>query len=188
MKVQAGYAWLDEAALLGIENAVGASTVFDREHLRDALLEALARFQWRQRQDQAVIKRRVAGAQAVTRHIEKLLVLLHDNELYPDLMIEDPDAPAIDTLLVGLRALNVAARRAVVAHRLPALATALDWWVNDGLGKVYEKHFNKTPGRSRTTDGLVDGPYVRFVRKVSEGLGVRVTDETVARYWKKPSR
>ena len=53
------------------------------------------------------------------------------------------------------------------------------------LPAIYKKFFGRRPGRSRDVNGVVGGPYVRFVQAVAVEFGTTISPETVDTYLKR---
>jgi hypothetical protein len=56
----------------------------------------------------------------------------------------------------------------------------VQWLTGALLPDVYLQHFGKEAGISRSPDGILGGPYVRFAHQVLVEMKIECSDETIA--------
>jgi hypothetical protein len=135
---------------------------------------------------------RQRSAAAIARHAGELLRHLDaaDDELRA--RIRDPlrrglAAQGFNQVIAGLHDLKAIAEYEADPPSPPDQidATPLKYLITITLADVYEQHFRKRPGRSRSRDGsTIYGPYVRFVRAVLAEIGESASPETIDTYLK----
>lgn len=87
----------------------------------------------------------------------------------------DP-APSFNGFLAGLERLAAAGRHKAkhsspsALYRLPR--SPFEFFVANGLAKVFERHFERRAGSSRVSDQRIGGPYIRFAEAALKELGI----------------
>ncbi len=130
--------------------------------------------------------------QRIRNGIEKYVALI-DSDPHISTTINKPlgvQLSAIKQLLFELSVLeNSLARRAEKWHGKADLPvklknrrpSELEWLAGVSLPLVYERHFLRRAGRSRSAEGEVSGPAVRFIEATLKELGRPYRPESIAR-------
>jgi len=64
--------------------------------------------------------------------------------------------------------------------KLGMSGSPVQWLTGALLPAVYLQHFCKEAGISRSPDGTLGGPYIRFAHQVLDEMKIECSDETIA--------
>ena len=64
--------------------------------------------------------------------------------------------------------------------KLGMSSSPLQWLTGELLPAIYSRHFGRQAGISRSPDGTLGGPYIRFAHQVLAELKIECSDETIA--------
>jgi hypothetical protein len=189
-------AWLDDPTLDRIIAAVGETLAIpDRDMLRQDLLLCYGRYSPASDLGQSgFVQRQSDRLNSIRKHASRLVELLkaddadhgivrmvwpiipeHPAHLLPQMifLVETIDA------MTGMQGKpgDLAERTKV---KLGMSGSPLQWLTGTLLPAVYWKHFRKEAKISRSPDGTLGGPYIRFVRRVLAEAKIGCSDETIA--------
>ena len=189
-------ALLDDPALARIIAAVGeASNMPDRDMLRQDLLICCGLYSIGSGPGRSgFVKRQSDRLNSIRKHASKLRELLSADEAdlgiirhvwpitsehsvhpltYMIFLVETIDA------MTGMQG-----RPGDLAERTKAKlgmsGSPLQWFNGELLPAVYSKHFRREARLSRSLDGTLGGPYIRFAHQVLAELNIGCSDETIA--------
>jgi hypothetical protein len=175
---------LDDSALERIINAVGGALPDDlnRDMLRRELLICYGRYSVA-----SGPKPQSARLVSMQKHARRLIDLLKADDADLALIRAtwpiDAERPAhlLPQLVFFVEAIDGLKKALPITKARARLDTSpLQQLVGLWLRDVYARYFGRRAGRSRRSDGALDGPYIRFARQVL--TEVECSDETVARY------
>ena len=187
---------LDDPTLTRIIAAVGKALVMpDRDMLRYDLLICYGKYCLASGPGQpGVVKRQSDGLNSMRKHASRLVELLKADDA--DLGIIrfvwpiTPERPAhlLPQMIFLVEAIDAMTgmhgRPGDLAERIRAKLgmsrSPLQWLAGELLPAVYSTHFGKEAGISRSLDGTLSGPYIRFAHQVLVELKIECSDETIA--------
>ena len=187
---------LDDPALDRIIAEVGETiTKPDRDVLRHDLLICYGRYSIASGPGRSgFVKRQSERLNSIRKHAKKLLELLKADEadvgIISALWPISPERPAhLFTQMVflvemidgmpGLQGKPGDIAKRTSAH-LGASGSALQWLTGELLPAVYSTHFRRNARISRSLEGTLGGPYIRFAHQVLAELKIECSDETIA--------
>ena len=187
---------LDDPALDRIIAAVDETlAVPDRDTLRQDLLICYGQYSIASGPGQSgFVKRQSNRLNSIQTHASKLVELLKADDadlgIIRSVWPITPERPAhllpqmiflVETIdaMTGMQG-----RPGDLAERTKAKqgmsGGPLQWLTGELLPAVYSKHFGTKAGRSRSPDGTLGGPYIRFAHQVLAELKIECSDETIA--------
>jgi hypothetical protein len=188
--------WLDDPAVDRIIATVGEKRAMpDRGTLRHDLLSCYGLYSIASGPGQSgFVKRQIDRLNSIRKNASKVIERLKADDA--DLGIVrycwpiTPDRPAhllpqMTFLVEMIDAMTgMQGRPGDLAERTKAklgvTGSALQWLTGTLLPDVYLKHFREKARISRSSDGTLGGPYVRFARQVLAEAKIDCSDETIA--------
>jgi hypothetical protein len=186
-------AWLDDPTLDRIIAAVGETLATpDRDALRQDLLICYGRYSIAFGPGQSgFVKRQRDRLNSIRKHASKLVELLKADDADCGIVRMawpiTPEYPAHPLIFLVER---IDAMRGMQGRpgdlakgtkaKLAMSGSALQWLTGVLLPAVYLQHFCKEAGISRSPDGTLGGPYIRFAHQVLAEAEIECSDETIA--------
>jgi hypothetical protein len=187
---------LDDPAVDRIIAAVGETCAMpDRDKLRHDLLFCYGRYSIASGPGQSgFIKRQSDRLNSTRKHASKLTELLKADDadlgIIRSVWPITPERPAhllpqMTFLVEMIDAMTgMQERPGDIAQRTKAKlgvsGSALQWLTGRLLPDVYSKHFRKEARISRSPNGTLGGPYIRFAHQALAELKIECSDETIA--------
>jgi hypothetical protein len=189
-------ALLDDPAVDRIIASVGRKLAMpDRDKLRADLLNCYSKYSIASGPGQSgFVKRQSDRLNSIRTHASKLVELLKaddaDLRIIRSVWPITPERPAhLLPQLIFLvetidRMTGMQGRPGDLAERAKAKlgmsGSPVQWLTGALLPAVYLQHFCKEAGISRSPDGTLGGPYIRFAHQVLVELKIECSDETIA--------